>query len=172
MAKNFKGSPRSRLFLETLPQDSIKDSNIENRCKFNFSYLTIKDGSQSFEDWNQCAGNSKLVKLMDKIKDFTKESLLHWEREKVGKGRRGGKGKRQHYLEVYGEFPKKSAFKHPAHVPENVSWARFRIDCDTRLAGFVISQEIANECRKQGKNLDANTFYVVFLDEDHQFYQT
>ena len=108
---------------------------------------------------------------MEKIKEFSKEPLLHWQHEKVGKGKKGGKGKRQHYLEIYGDFPKNSAFCHPPHVPVDVLWARFRIDCETRLGGFVIDKKVAEECDKKGISLDMNTFYIVFLDENHDFYQ-
>lgn len=171
MAKNFKNSPKGRSFLDNLPQDSVIDSDIDKRCKFNFSYLTIQGRSQRFEDWNESKGDSKLVKLMEKLKEFTKQPLLHWQKEKIGKGKRGGQGKRQHCLEIYPDFPANSAFTHPPHVPHDVSWGRFRIDYDTRLAGFVIPQSVAENCQRKGLQVDTNTFYVVFLDENHDFYQ-
>ncbi|EJG1881361.1 hypothetical protein RAL08_004551 [Vibrio parahaemolyticus] len=165
MAKNFSSSPKKHNFLQSLPQDCIADSDINSRCKFNFSYLDINQAGQNFIDWNTTSGSSKLVKLMDKLKEYTRQPLSFWKNEKIGKGKQGGKGKRQHCLEIYGDFPKRSAFKHPPHVPEDVLWGRFRLDNDTRLAGFILPED------KESNKNDINTFYVVFLDENHQFYQ-
>ncbi|MEY8214019.1 MAG: hypothetical protein RPR97_05980 [Colwellia sp.] len=169
MAKDFSESNKKQKFVSSIPQDSISDSDILTRSKFNFSYFDNNDPGQDFVDLNTTEGNSKLVKLMGKLKEFTRQPLSYWKNLKIGKGKRGGKGKRQSCLEVYKEFPKKSAFVHPAHVPEDVWWARFRIDYDTRLIGFVIPDNI--ECSKEVE-YDRNTFYVVFLDEKHQFYLT
>jgi len=167
MTKDFSKTAKKQGFLSSIPQDSLKDSDIISRSKFNFSYLDINPPGQDFVDWNDTNGNSKLVKLINKIKDFTREPLSHWENQKIGKGKRGGKGKRQSCLEIYKEFPKKSAFKHPPNIPEDVWWGRFRIDNDTRLVGFTIPEGMNKDHK-----YDCNTFYVVFLDENHQFYLT
>ncbi len=170
MTKNFSSSPKKDAFLKKIPQDTIETSDIAIRCKFNFSYLDTNQIGQNFIDWNDIAGDSKLVKLMDKLKEYTRESLSYWKNKEIGTGRRGGKGKRQSCLEIYGDFPKNSGFSHPAHVPEDVSWARFRLDNKTRLAGFVIPDRLSGSNDTSGKQYDTNTFYVVFLDESHQFY--
>jgi len=167
MTKSFSKSPKKQNFLSSIPQDTLKDSDIINRSKFNFSYFDTNPPGQDFSDWNTTSGNSKLVKLVNKLKEFTREPLSYWENQKIGKGKRGGKGKRQACLEIYKDFPKKSGFKHPPHVPEDVWWGRFRIDNDTRLAGFVIPETLNAK-----HDYDCNTFYVVFLDENHQFYMT
>lgn len=172
MGKNFSSTPRKDAFLKQIPQNSIETSDIATRCKFNFSYLDTSQVGQNFIDWNDTAGDSKLVKLMDKLKDFTRQPLSHWKNMKIGTGKRGGRGKRQSCLEVYGDFPKKSAFSHPPHVPEDVLWARFRLDNETRLAGFVIPDKISGLNDTSVKQYDTNTFYVVFLDKNHQFYLT
>lgn len=172
MAKNFAKAPRKDNFLTALPQACIDDSDIASRCKFNFSYLETNQIGQSFVDWNTMAGNSKLVKLMDKLKDFTREPLSHWTQKRSKKEKKGGRGKRQSYLEIYGEFPTRSAFKHPAHVPEDVLWGRFRIDNDTRLAGFVLPEKYKFSQDKSANAYCTNTFYIVFLDENHAFYLT
>lgn len=57
---------------------------------------------------------------------------------------------------VYGEFPKRSNFYHPKHVPEDADWARIHVDGVHIVAGHVFK----------------NIFYVVFLDHDHTFYIT
>lgn len=166
MGKNFSSSPKKKSFLNTLPQDCIATSDIHTRSKFNFSYLDTNQLGQNFIDWDTTSGNSKLVKLIDKLKEYTRQPLSFWKNQKIGKGKQGGRGKRQHCLEIYGDFPSKSAFTHPNHVPEDVLWGRFRIDCDTRLAGFILPEDINHP------NLDSNTFYIVFLDENHEFYQS
>jgi hypothetical protein len=169
MAKDFSKQPKKQQFLNSIPQDSISNSDILTRSKFNFSYFDSTHPGQDFVDWNTSSGNSKLVKLMGNLKNFTREPLSYWENKKIGKGKRGGRGIRQSCLEIYKRFPKKSNFSHPAHVPEDVWWARFRIDNNSRLIGFVIPDKI--ECTKNNE-YDRNTFYVVFLDENHEFYQT
>ncbi|WP_050924758.1 hypothetical protein, partial [Vibrio harveyi] len=127
MAKNFGNSAKKTSFLNSLPQDCISTSDISKRSKFNFSYLDVSQGGSSFSDLNTSDGNSKLTKLVDKLKEFSKYSLAHWNKTPIGKGKKGGQGKRQNVLEVYGDFPQNSAFTHPKHVPEDIRWARFRI---------------------------------------------
>ena len=120
MTKNFAKTFKQQSFLSSIPQDCLKDSDITKRSKLNFSYFDSNPPGQDFIDLNTAAGNSKLVKLMNKFKEFTREPLKHWENQKIGKGKKGGKGKRQSCLEVYKTFPKNSAFEHPPHVPEDV----------------------------------------------------
>ena len=68
-------------------------------------------------------------------------------------------------LEIYGSFPKKSDFTHPKHVPIDVNWARFRLESDMRLIGFLIPPNT------DGISMAAvNTFFIVFLDQGHRFY--
>jgi len=73
-----------------------------------------------------------------------------------------GKGK-QHVLEKYGAFSRISAFSHPKHVPHQASWARFRLESSVRLIGFMIPEDYSSK-------FDRNTFYIVFLDKNHTFY--
>jgi len=56
----------------------------------------------------------------------------------------------------YGDFPpkNKTEFTHPSHVPEDAQWARIHINGKQCLAGHVVN----------------NTFYLVFLDENHRFW--
>lgn len=172
MARKDFLSPRKNAFLSSLPKDSISTSDITTRCKFNFSYLDIsQEWSSDFIDLNTCSGQSKLLKLIDKIKEFSRQPLNHWEKQPIGKGKQGGKGKRQSCLEIYGDFPQNSGFSHPPHVPDDVLWGRFRIDNETRLAGFIIPKEFDGKLSEHGIVYDLNTFYVVFLDENHKFYQ-
>ncbi len=57
---------------------------------------------------------------------------------------------------IYGSFPPKgkTTFTHPKHVPEDAKWARIHINGTHILAGHVFQ----------------NVFYLVFLDQEHEFY--
>ncbi|MBM6550762.1 hypothetical protein [Marinomonas ostreistagni] len=161
---SFKNS-RKDGFLSKIPTISIfsENNDLSKRCKFNFSYFDRdQDAGQDFKDWNQ----DNIVKLIDKLINYSKDSLEHWQREKIGRGS-------GHVLEVYGDFPKKSDFSHPKHVPIEAKWARFRIDSSTRLIGFVTPETCHD--MKQGSSewkFCKNTFYIVFLDDEHRFYKT
>ncbi|AMJ67186.1 hypothetical protein AXW84_18445 [Hymenobacter sp. PAMC 26628] len=56
----------------------------------------------------------------------------------------------------YGDFPPdaKTKFAHPAQVPPDASWARIHVDGLHCLIGHLVE----------------NTFYLVFLDENHEFW--
>lgn len=59
-------------------------------------------------------------------------------------------------IDIYGSFPvEKSAYTHPKQVPEDAQWGRIHIDGTHILAGHFVE----------------NTFYVVFLDNNHSFYK-
>lgn len=61
----------------------------------------------------------------------------------------------------------------PKHVPHQVSWARFRLESDNRLIGFVIPEEYHKKENIYTKEyFDCNTFYIVFLDNTHRFYKS
>lgn len=58
----------------------------------------------------------------------------------------------------YGDFPPdaKTSFTHPAQVPPDASWARIHVDGLHCLIGHLVE----------------NTFYLVFFDETHDFWQS
>jgi hypothetical protein len=59
-------------------------------------------------------------------------------------------------IDIYGSFPvAKSDYSHPKQVPEDAQWGRIHIDGVHILAGHFVE----------------NTFYVVFLDDNHSFYK-
>ena len=166
----FNNTKKDR-FLASRSQSSIETSDIEKRCKFNFSYFDPSQAAgQALDDWAVEAGGVSLNGLFQKIKDYTHEPLMYWCNERVGKGGLT-------VLAYYNEFPKKSDFKHPPHVPHDVTWARFRLGSKVRLVGFVLPEDV---CRAKSKvtnegsfyPYDSNTFYVVFLDKNHRFYQS
>ncbi len=129
------GNSKKDRFLKNRPQSGIETSDIAERCKFNFSYFdATQDCDQSFEDWGGSGHNStSLPTLMEKIKEFTKLPLSYWKGQKLNG---------LPILAYYGDFPKKSDFKHPSHVPHDAYWVRFRLASKVRLIGFVIPGEL------------------------------
>ncbi|MBU1537422.1 hypothetical protein KKF84_19055, partial [Myxococcota bacterium] len=84
-----------------------------------------QQAGQDFKDWS----HKQLYELFEKLKHFGEHSIKHLQLQKHGK---------QHTLEVYGAFPAHSQFSLPAHVPDDVRWARFRLEGANRLIGFVV----------------------------------
>lgn len=159
-AKGF-GNNRKATFLDKLPTISLETGEIVERCKFNFSYFdNSQPQGQDFVDWELHG----LTKLMDKLKNYSGSSLEYWRHQRAGAGS-------LKVFEIYGKFPAKSEFKHPKHVPHDVSWARFRLENLVRLIGFVVPKDLkCIDASKLKAPFDSNTFYVVFLDETHKFY--
>ena len=161
MAK-YKNNSRKEGFLNSIPTTSLDDdsNDLTLRCKFNFSYFTLDEAGQDFNDWKQ----SELSKLLNKLKEYSKFALSHWEHQKVG---------RYPVLVKYGSFPINTDFKQPKHIPHQAVWSRFHIENKVRLIGFVIPDEYDDKIhQKTGKIFDTNTFYIVFLDKAHRFYKT
>ena len=160
MAK-YKSNSRKESFLNSIPITSLDDASndLTLRCKFNFSYFTLDEAGQDFNDWKQ----SELSKLLNKLKEYSKFSLSHWENQNVG---------RYHVFEKYDSFPVNTDFKQPKHIPHQALWSRFHIENKVRLIGFVIPDEYYDKIHQTtGKRFDINTFYVVFLDKEHMFYK-
>lgn len=159
------GNSKKQNFIASILIASFDDAadKITLKCKFNFGYMDFtQTAGQKFSEWD----HTKLSKLLDKLHHFSKESLRYWQAQSVG-------SKTNNILEIYGTFPTNSKFKHPKHVPHQAHWARFRIGSRDRLIGFVIPSRYKDKCHiKTGINFDCNTFYVVFLDDNHDFYIT
>ena len=162
----FDNSRKNR-FLESLPVVSIEspDNDLTVRCKFNFSYFDESQSvGQKFCDWN----HEQLIKLLNKVKEYCREPLKHWKKTKIGSGRH-----RYNVLVEYGSFPKHSQFVFPKHVPHQAVWSRFRLEQAVRLIGFTIPQDFHKKQHpRTNEYFDSNTFYVVFLDQNHKFYPT
>jgi hypothetical protein len=158
---------RKESFLKTIPCISIDDheNDLTIRSKFNFSYFDESQAAgQKFSEWS----DEQLSKLLDKLKEYCKQPLKHWNNQKLGDGEH-----RHNVLEIYGNFPSKSEFDIPKHVPHQALWSRFRLESKVRLIGFVIPEEYHKQPHSKTNELfDCNTFYVVFLDKNHKFYLT
>lgn len=155
-------SQRKVGFLARIPTASLDSAecNLTKRCKFNFSYFDKQPASQAFGEWSA----QELVGLLDKLRDFSRESLEYWMAQSMGKSGR--------VLSIYGTFPAKSDLVHPKHIPHQVRWGRFRLDWSGRLCGFVVPKDLDGSIHDStGQRFDANTFYVVFLDRDHRFFR-
>lgn len=153
-----KCNPKKDRFLSTFPKeiDVATVSDVSGKLSFSFKYF---DGSQAagqdFKDWT----NKQKQELLEKLRDYSRESKRHWLHQRVGSG--GLK-----LLEIYGQFPRNTDFKYPVHVPEDVRWARFRMESAMRLVGFFVNEDDARNF-----NLSTDIFYIVFLDKDHRFYK-
>jgi hypothetical protein len=134
-----------------------KEDELTIKCKFNFAYYTEQPSGQSINDLDV----TDLKDLMSKLVEFSKKPLDYWLNNRAGGGRS---------LVIYKAFPKVSEFTNPKHVPHQAWWGRFRIGKRKRLIGFVIPNEYhKNHHQKTGEPFDCNTFYVVFIDNNHKF---
>jgi len=162
MANKFNNGRRAA-FLAGLATESIESTDLATRSRFNFSFF---DGVQEPGSCFSALTHEQLLNVIEKIKAYSRSSLLYWQNQRVG----GGGLK---ILEVYGAFPRSSDFSHPKHVPHDVKWARFRMDNLGRLVGFVIPHEYVSKASEDRLFFyDVNTFYVVFIDLEHRFYKT
>ncbi len=105
---------------------------------FSLKDFDINQG-QSFEDWEKEKILSNLMRRLQQISSLT---ITEAQQNKI--------------LKIYGDFPIKSEFKHPKHVPIGVKWAVIAIQGKERIVGYV----------------EDNVFYIVFLDKDHKFWIT
>jgi hypothetical protein len=124
---------------------SLKDS------LFNFSYFEVQAPGKDFSDLE----NTTLVNLVNKLKEYGRESLEYWSTQPVGKSGT--------VFSIYGAFPSKSDFTHPRHVPHQAEWARFRIDWATRLCGFTIPRGYHGKTHKGSVMIHLDIFYNNFV---------
>lgn len=153
-----KNNPRKDKFLNSLPNDMhiSNIADVKGKISFSFKYFdSSQKAGQDFKDWTDEQKNQ----LLNKLRDYSREDKKYWLNQRVG----GGGLK---ILQVYGAFPRNSDFAYPSHVPENVKWARFRMEGAVRLVGFFVDENAAAKfC------LSTDIFYIVFLDKNHRFYK-
>ena len=160
--KKFDNSSKDK-FLSQFPIASIDSEKdlLTARCKFNFSYFEVQPSGQNFSDLDQV----RLAGLFEKLKEYSKESLDYWRNQRVGKSGT--------VFSIYGKFPSRSEFTLPRHIPHQAEWGRFRLDLSFRLCGFSIPKSHDAKVHiGTGRIFCSNTFYVVFLDENHCFYKS
>lgn len=149
-----------KAFLKQFSKMTAEESRIEDvigKLTFSFKYFDgSQEAGQDFKDWD----HKQLYELLDKLKEYSKQTQLYWHNQRCGKGS-------LNVLEYYDFFPENTDFSYPKHVPDNVRWSRFRMESAMRLIGFFIYPEQARENPK----LSEDTFYIVFLDKDHRFYK-
>lgn len=132
---------------------------ITNRCKFNFHYFDDHNvAGQKFSDWTQ----KQLVSLLESLKSYSCCDLNYWITQTPT-------------FVIYGKFPPKAKtdFNIPQSIPTEARWGRFRLGNKIRLVGFMIPGNFhGKEHGVTKERWDSNTFYVVFLDKEHQFWKT
>lgn len=157
----FKKNAKRQAFIDRFPQTSLEASNIESRCKFNFSFF---DDTQLHGSSLSALEPGALASIMEKVKSYSNNDLNYWRNQRCG-----SKGLK--ILADYERFPPGSSFLHPKFVPHDVTWSRFRMENLSRLIGFTIPGDLKKI--NPGKfQYDTNTFYVVFIDLEHNFYPT
>ena len=141
--------------------------DIAGRLKFNFSYLDESQEKNGFASFGQLT-KEQIEKLLNKLKEFSRSPRQYWEKMHLGSGEH-----RYSVLAVYREWPKETDAEKPKGVPQDVDWARFRLESDFRLCGFFVpTKQDGVEDPKSKIRLDSNTFYIVFIDPNHRFYKT
>lgn len=159
--KKFSNSKKTS-FLDSIPTLSLEsdDNDLTSKCKFNFGYFDLQEGiSQDFKEWS----HDELIKLLDKLKNYSKSSLEYWKNERVGK---------YPVFVVYEQFPTNTDFVQPKHIPHQALWARFHLENKVRVIGFVLPDEYKDKVhQKTAHRFDTNTFYILYLDKEHRFYK-
>ncbi|MDN7224058.1 hypothetical protein [Providencia stuartii] len=163
MSKRFKNS-RKEMFLSgynclvSLDDDNC---NLSTRSKFNFSYFcSEQEHACDFIEW----GGENACMLLDKLVEYSRLSITELRTMQLGSARIP-------LLSIYGVFPSHSLFDKPKNIPHQAQWGRFRLDSNKRLIGFIVPYEFHDvKHPKTGVMYDKNTFYVVFIDNDHKFY--
>ncbi|KAA0539314.1 MULTISPECIES: hypothetical protein [Citrobacter] len=135
--------------------------NLALRCKFNFSYFDANQKvSGKISDWSL----ENISDFFNKLIDYSTRSLGELQQMRIGTNRKS-------LLSLYDKYPHNSLFAQPKNVPHQARWGRFRLDQNKRLIGFVVPDEYHGiKHNATGMVYDKNTFYIVFIDNEHQFY--
>lgn len=162
--KGNKGNKQASSFLDLIEKETLTNekNKLSEKCKFNFAYFTKQKYSQDLSELTEL----ELKKLSIKLHEYSKESLLTWSSREIGTGKKRGK-----IFVNYGSFPDSSLMEYPKAIPLEVEWCRFRIDYSFRLVGFIIPSDLIDILHSgTGHRFDGNTFYIVFIDKNHNFY--
>lgn len=154
MAKNpkLKNSRQIDFISNSKINKEISCQHLAKFSKFSFAFLQTQDN----KNWK----SQQLSEIFVKLANFSQFELLHWCAENI--------------YTIYGEeYPPKSKLPKPNSIPDGVKWGRFILGSKPRLCGFVIPENQNGQSYLiNGKTyfLDTNTFYVVFLDFEHEFW--
>ena len=131
-------------YIESLSDKATLLKDCTKNIVFNFKFFySSKSSGQTFEEWEK---DKILADLNNKLKNFSSKTVDELKADGT--------------LEIYGSYPKGSRFACPAVLSGTEAvWCRLRLTGRRRLIGFFSPDEV-----KQGK-----TFYVVFLDKNHDF---
>lgn len=137
--------------------------NISGKMKFNFHFF---DKSQFFMKSFLDLNAQEFLRLGDQLVELSEKSIVEWSYERMA-------SRNSARYRNYGDFPKKSEYRHPKNVPEHAEWVAFRLGSLLRICGFIIpSKYHGSVLPDENWSLCSNTFYVVFYDHDHGFYKT
>lgn len=123
---------------KTKQKASVKDLADDGCFVISFKHFD-RNQSPSFATWEQ---SQMLSNAIETIANYCNRPLLEQ-----------ADGKK---FAIYGDFPNKSKYAHPNHVPLDANWARIHINGVHIVAGHVFK----------------NVFYVVFMDNEHSFWET
>jgi hypothetical protein len=144
MAKNNRNRKCSFGKRKENTREERKGSSISQLLTFSFKDLDEtqpKGEEQTIALW---AKEGYLEDLVNTLKELSKLTV--------------DEAKKSQKIKIYGDFPSKSKFTHPAHVEANVAW------------GVITS--IGGQKGRVAGYMKENTFYIVFLDKNHQFWIT
>ena len=143
MPKKFKRTSKKQLNNIQRTNRDFEDREQSSRKPLlvvSFQNLDPNQG-QSFQEWQDIGLAAQLLERLRQICALTPQDALA-----------------QQILKNYSkvDFPPKSKFVHPKHVPAGVTWCVMHLQGKEVVAGYIRN----------------NVFYIVFLDKDHEFWPT
>ena len=87
-------------------------------------YQHDSNQGQKIEDWIKA---NLITDLFDKLCHYSNKNISDAIIETSGKK-----------FKVYGDFPKKTDFYHPSHIPEDAKWASMHIRDEPCLIGHIL----------------------------------
>jgi hypothetical protein len=75
------GNSNKTSFINDILEASIEleTDELASKCKFNFAYFINDNAGQDFKDWT----HKQLYELFNKLKEYSKFPLSHWENKKT-----------------------------------------------------------------------------------------
>lgn len=144
MANKFDNKFKARGKSESRKENVKEERKVESDLpKVVFSFkdfdTTQIPPGQTYEEWQS---KGILAYLLEKLGYISQLNMVE--------------AKQQGYITEYGDFPKRSGFKHPRHIADNVNWA--------------VIKKIKGQKGRVAGHIIGNVFYIVFLDKDHKFW--